>query len=189
MKLNTPLFKRLAATGVLSFGALLAGTHITSEQEGIKYFPYLDSGGVITVCRGHVSRSIEMRWYTQDECDALYIKDLKTAQDAVARLVKVKIPPTLEASLIDFVLNVGVGNFSSSTLLKELNAGNTGAACDQLLRWVYVKKKDCRIPTNNCSGIPKRRDLERDWCMGKYHIIGDEILYYPLQPQNIQRKE
>jgi lysozyme len=42
-------------------------------------------------------------------------------------------------ALVDFTFNVGQGNLASSTLLRELNAGNTAGAAAQFLVWVYAK--------------------------------------------------
>ena len=38
-------------------------------------------------------------------------------------------------ALVSFVFNVGGGNFQTSTLLKELNAGHVAAVPGQLARW------------------------------------------------------
>lgn len=49
--------------------------------------------------------------------------------------VKVPMPETRRAALGSFVLNVGSSHFSSSTLLKLLNQGQTQAACARAISY------------------------------------------------------
>src|SRR3546814_2929681 len=72
------------------------------------------------------------------------------------------VPLTLRqrAALISFTYNVGQSNLKSSTLAKEFNQKQYEAGCNELLRWVYAGKKKLK-------GLEKRRELERDMCLGK----------------------
>jgi lysozyme len=55
---------------------------------------------------------------------------------------------------------VGVTACRTSTLFKYINRGDYVAAHKEFGRWVFVKKLDCRVAKNNCSGIVKRRAAE-----------------------------
>jgi lysozyme len=68
-------------------------------------------------------------------------EDLKEAEDAVNRLVKVPLTQGQFDALASFVFNLGEGQFSKSTLLKLLNAGSYDGARDQFKRWVYDNGK------------------------------------------------
>ena len=56
----------------------------------------------------------------------------------MARLVKVELTQGQFDALVDFCFNVGSGKLAGSTLLNDLNAGEYGAAGEQLLRWDHV---------------------------------------------------
>jgi GH24 family phage-related lysozyme (muramidase) len=51
---------------------------------------------------------------------------------------------------VGFTFNEGQGNLASSTLLRELNAGNTAGAASHFLVWVYAG--GVKLP-----GLVKRR--------------------------------
>jgi GH24 family phage-related lysozyme (muramidase) len=61
--------------------------------------------------------------------------DANTAAAAVDRNVTVPLTPAQRDALTSFVYNAGVQAFTDSTLLRDLNSGETQAAADQLLRW------------------------------------------------------
>ena len=158
------------AVGVLSIAGVIAGTHITAPSEGIKYYPYKDSGGTLTVCYGSTGKHIEMRTYSEQECLELYAKDLATAEKHVDNVIKAPLNVYQKAALIDFTFNVGGENLRTSTMAKRFNERNYIGGCQQLTRWVYVKSKNCHIPASNCKGIINRRQVELDWCLGKYEV-------------------
>nr|WP_245677577.1 hypothetical protein [Candidatus Arsenophonus triatominarum] len=55
----------------------LASTMIT-HFEGLKFKPYFDGGGVLSVCYGHTGKDIvRNRMYTQEDCDKWLNDDLK----------------------------------------------------------------------------------------------------------------
>ena len=64
--------------------------------------------------------------------------DLIEAQKEVRSLVTARLTAGQEAALIDFVYNEGAGRLRASTLLAELNAGDTKDAPAQFKRWVYA---------------------------------------------------
>jgi lysozyme len=61
--------------------------------------------------------------------------DLRNAEAAVTRLVKVGIGQERFDALVSFVFNVGAGNFASSTLLRKLNHGDYAGAGREFDRW------------------------------------------------------
>ncbi len=144
-----------AAGGVMALSAAMI-----AEFEGVKYKPYYDPVGILTVCYGHTgSDIIKNKTYTQKECDALLEKDLTIAANAVNPLIKVNIPDYTRAALYSFTYNVGTGAFSRSTLLKKLNSGDQNGACNELLRWVYAGGKQWK-------GLMTRREIEEVICLG-----------------------
>src|SRR5690606_2134125 len=92
-----------AAGGASAIAAVLIQWH-----EGVRYVPYTDPVGVLTVCYGHTGPDITPgKRYTQAECEALLSKDQAVAEAAVDRLVRVPISKYERAALIDFAFNKG----------------------------------------------------------------------------------
>jgi len=140
-------------------GALAIATVMIPTLEGVRYEPYRDVAGVLTVCYGHTGSDIVPgKRYTQSECQILLNQDLKPFSLSVQRSVKVPASEYQKAALITFSYNVGISAFEHSSLLRNLNAGNYQQACDGLRQWVYaggVKWK----------GLMNRREVEREVCL------------------------
>lgn len=152
---------RKALIGAASAGAIAIGGVLITDQEGIKYTPYLDPIGIPTVCAGVTGSDVIMgKTYTKAECDQLLYKHMLPAVKAVDSSVKVPLNDYQKAALYSFSYNVGVGAFKSSTLLKKLNQGDIPGACDQLRRWTYAGGKQWK-------GLITRREVERQLCYGK----------------------
>lgn len=148
-----PKIKVAAAGGLMSLTVAMV-----MYFEGVRYQPYYDVGGVLTVCMGHTGKDIiPGKTYTQAECDALLEKDLAIVAKGVDPLIKVAIPDTTRAALYSFVYNIGITAFKNSTLLKKLNSGDHVGACHELTRWVYVKGQKWK-------GLMTRRDIEEAVC-------------------------
>ncbi len=75
---------------------------------------------------------------TQAQALALVERDLTSALDQVNAVVVVPLGVNQQAALIDFVYNVGAGNFERSTLLALLNQGDYAGAAAQFARWDYA---------------------------------------------------
>ncbi len=157
MALSTALRKKLSA--LAGSGVIVLSSVLLPELEGTRYQPYRDGGGLWTVCTGHAGPEvIPGTRYTQEQCDDFLAADIAIANRAVNRLVNVPMSEMQEAALTSFVFNVGSGQFSRSSLLKELNRGETNAACNSLLRWIYIGK--AKSP-----GLLNRREIERELCL------------------------
>ncbi len=65
-------------------------------------------------------------------------------------------------------------------MLRNLKVGKYKAACDSLLKWKYVAKRDCSIRKNNCYGVWTRQ-VERHsnaWAQWKELITGLVTKFY-----------
>ncbi|EEG86162.1 putative Lysozyme [Proteus penneri ATCC 35198] len=80
-------------TAVASAGAVsIALTVISYFEGGVRYEPYRDVAGILTVCYGHTGNDIiQSKTYTQQECDELLQKDFIRTQQQVDVLVKVPV--------------------------------------------------------------------------------------------------
>lgn len=141
----------------ITSGAVILATSTVSYYEGRKYTPYLDVGGVLTVCDG-ITQDISNKVYTDKECDALLRKELDKSFRILHKYVKVNLSETQKAALASFIYNVGEASFARSTLLKKLNAKDYLGACKELDRWIYAGGRTWK-------GLINRRNAEKYLCM------------------------
>ena len=151
-------------------GGILIGVSATlltfvTGHEGVRLKAYLDTGGVPTICYGHTAGVKLGMTATKAQCEQLLVQDLQIAQRGVRKHLKVPVSRNQIDAYTSFVFNVGEPAFANSTMLRKANAKDRTGSCKEFYRWVYVGKLDCRINSNNCSGIPKRRDAEAALCM------------------------
>jgi lysozyme len=132
-----------------------AGLELLKRSEGFRGRTYLDVNGLPTIGYGH--RLLNPRSFPDGigEAQAAEIlkSDVRDAEQAVGRLVKVALTQGQFDALVDFCFNLGTGRLASSTLLKVLNGGQYEAAVEQLLRW------DVAGGVEN-AGLKARREAE-----------------------------
>lgn len=70
---------------------------------------------------------------------------------------------------LDFVGQYGIGNWRSSTMRRELIAGNYRKACDALPLWRNQGGRDCSLPQNwgpqGCKGVWTRQLARYEKCL------------------------
>jgi lysozyme len=119
-----------------------AGLDHIEQSEGIRYTAYLDTGGVWTIGVGHTGPEVVKGLRATDEQVRAWLEeDVREAEDAVNRLVKVELTQNQFDMLVSFVFNVGEGQFKKSTMLKLINAGDMEGAAAQFPRWCYDNGK------------------------------------------------
>jgi lysozyme len=121
-----------------------AGLELAKQFEGFRERVYLDVAGFPTVGYGHRLLHPDSFPNGLNESQALDIlaHDVRDAEQAVKRLVKVTLTQGQFDALVDFVFNLGQGKLAASTLLKNLNAGQYEAAAQQLLLWDHAGAKE-----------------------------------------------
>jgi lysozyme len=112
---------------------------VISEFEGFTATPVKDAGGMWRIGFGHTDGvGPNTPAITVDQAKALLDEDMKASGAAIDRLVKVPLTPNQRDALVDFVWNMGVGRFSSSSLLQVLNAGQYDRVPDELRKFNSV---------------------------------------------------
>lgn len=161
MSTNSNLYKKLLGVG-LGSALAMSGAWLIAPSEGLVTKTYLDPIGILTSCFGHTGPELKLgQTFTVDQCDKVFADDLIKHDKQLMSVVKVPFKSDYQhAAMLSFVYNVGIGNFSSSTMLKRLNAGNYGGACLELTRWIYAKGK-------KLNGLVTRRTKEYQFCMGE----------------------
>ena len=117
-----------------------AGMELLKKSEGFRNRVYRDVAGIPTIGYGHHLLHSDSFPNGIDEPQAanLLACDLRDAEQAVERMVKVPLTQGQFDALVDFTFNLGAGRLASSTLLKSLNAGRYDDAAEQLLRWDHA---------------------------------------------------
>lgn len=108
---------------------------LIKKYEGFSARPYKCPAGVLTIGYG---RTIDVRPYeiTTEEAETIWLdKYVKTIAGQILALVNVELSNNQICALIDFVYNLGIGNFKSSTLLRKINQGDFSAAANEFLKW------------------------------------------------------
>ena len=132
-----------------------AGLDFIQDVEGCKLFAYLDTGGVWTIGVGHTGPEVVKGLVcTFEQAMKWLAEDVREAEDAITRKVKVPLNQAQFDALVSFVFNIGVGQFSASTLLRKLNLKDYVGAGNEFPRW--NKDNGKVIP-----GLTKRRLLEQ----------------------------
>lgn len=113
-----------------------SGESLTERFEGFRSLAYQDQKGVWTQGYGHTrgvgpnSPPINQA-QAQDWLEA----DIETASQCVNQNVVPTLNQNQFDALVDFVFNLGAGNFVGSSLLRDLNSGNFNLAAGQFALW------------------------------------------------------
>jgi lysozyme len=130
------------------------GLHLTQQFESCATKAYLDSRGVATIGWGHTAGVYIGMTCTQDEADAWLQQDIQWAAGVVNRNVHIELTQNEFDALVDFVFNLGSGNFINSTLLRKLNDGDIEGASEEFEHWDMAGGV-------HVAGLLKRRNAER----------------------------
>ena len=152
------------ATGAVGLAAAiaLASATLIKPWEGLELTAYPDVVGVWTVCYGETQGVKPGMKFTQQQCEEKlakrvledYAQPLNACAGPEFRVAPVKV----QAALISWTYNVGVGAACKSTLVAKLKAGDTLGACKQLLQWTKAGGREVR-------GLKNRRLAEYKVCL------------------------
>jgi lysozyme len=124
---------------MLSFSYSVAGLAMTKQLEGLQLTAYQDQAGRWTIGYGHAGPDVHAGLtITQAQAEQLLERDLAAAVACVNRAVTSGINQNQFDALVDFVFNLGCGSLLSSTLLRQVNAGDFTAAAQQFLLWDHA---------------------------------------------------
>src|ERR1700691_4811721 len=115
------------------------GLSLTEQFEGCELTAYQDQVGVWTIGYGHTGPDVVSGLtITQQQAQDFLAQDVGSAAACVNNSVTLQLSQDEFDALVDFVFNLGVGAFQSSTLLIDLNSGNTTAAATQFDLWDHA---------------------------------------------------
>lgn len=128
---------------------------LIKRNEGCELTAYRDSVGVLTIGYGHTGDDVtEGLRITQQQAEALLRQDLEKFQDGVDDLVTGDASDNQFGAMVSLAFNIGLGNFRTSSVLRNHNAGDHQATADAFLLW--NKAGGHVLP-----GLDRRRHEER----------------------------
>jgi lysozyme len=139
---------------------------LIQDFEGWVSTAYDDPAGYCTIGYGHLiskKRCAETalgdfsKSLSRESGLSLLQQDTVTARQAIQTLVKRGLTDQQFGALASFVFNVGKAPFSSSTMLKLINAGEYQKAANEFPRWVKARVKSESVVLE---GLVDRRNCE-----------------------------
>lgn len=121
--------------------------------EGLRLKAYKCPAGVWTIGVGHTRGVYKGQKITKEQAYEYLRQDIAPIETYLNKQHICKTQGQFDA-LVDFIFNLGIGNFRSSTLRKYIIAGYSDEKiCAQFKRWVYAAGKKLK-------GLVKRRAWE-----------------------------
>lgn len=127
--------------------------------EGLRLIAYQCSAGIWTIGWGHTSGVKEGDKITAGQAEIFLTGDLVQFENALNKLIRVPVNQNQFDALICLIFNIGITAFTTSTLLKKLNAGDYKGASDQFLQWNKITINGVKKPA---LGLIQRRQLEKE---------------------------
>ncbi|MCD7779853.1 MAG: lysozyme [Candidatus Gastranaerophilales bacterium] len=115
------------------------GINLIKKFEGLKTKAYKCPAGVWTIGYGHTSGVLSTDTCTKEQATNWLKQDVKTAENAIEKYVKVELNQNQFDALVSFIYNVGSVAFRKSTMLKFINNKHFPLAAGQFDLWIYSK--------------------------------------------------
>lgn len=97
----------------------------------------------------------------------LAVKDIAGKETVLKGCIKAPLTQKEWDLYVGHAYNVGPYKFCGSTFVKRLNALDYTGACDQFLKWKFVRGLDCSLAENSkiCGGVWSRRLDQYQSCL------------------------
>jgi lysozyme len=114
------------------------GLKLTEQFEGLRLQAYQDVAGVWTNGYGNTHGVTPGSTITLEQAQQDLATNIQGSVYVVNKVVSVPLNQNQFDALVDFVFNLGSGNFQSSTLLRLLNSGDYAGAAGQFPLWNHA---------------------------------------------------
>lgn len=116
------------------------GLQLIKDFEGLRYHPYTDLAGNMTIGFGHkIGKTESFSKLSLEDAIALLKIDLAVFEKGVSELCHERqMPQGQFDALVSFAFNVGLETLRKSTLLQWALAGNIPRAAKEFERWIYA---------------------------------------------------
>lgn len=141
------------------------GINLIKRFEGVRSRPYRCSAKLWTVGVGHLigdGRVLPDSWnrtFTEEEINALLIRDLNRFERGVRMYIKVPLRQHEFDALCSFSFNLGLGTLQRSTLRQKINRYDKEGAAKEILKY-------CRAGGKIIRGLQIRREAEYRMFLG-----------------------
>ena len=141
------------------------GLNLIKRFEGVRNRPYRCSAGLWTIGVGHLigdGKSLPESWdrtFTEEEINALLVRDLSRFERGVGMYIKVPLRQHEYDALCSFAFNLGLGTLQRSTLRQKINRNDKEGAAKEILKY-------CRAGGKIIKGLQKRREAEYQMFLG-----------------------
>lgn len=141
------------------------GIRLIKRFEGVRNRPYRCSAGLWTVGVGHLIGDGKLlpdswnRTFTEEEINALLIRDLNRFERGVRMYIKVPLRQSEFDALCSFSFNLGLGTLQRSTLRQKINRNDKEGAAKEILKY-------CRAGGKIIKGLQRRREAEYKMFLG-----------------------
>lgn len=146
-----------------------AGIDLIKQFEGLSLTAYPDpatGGEPFTIGYGHTGGVKPKDVITMQMAEGYLIQDLKKFCDGVTKLLNDKVIDKITdnsfSAMVSLAYNIGLGNFSKSTLLRRVNESKFMLAASEFERWSRANGKVM-------AGLMRRRRAERDLFVSGLH--------------------
>lgn len=156
-------------------GALAGTVALLAGLEGVKHYPYLDVGGVPTVCMGS-THNVEWRPYTAQECSDKALEEVQVYWDGVVAKAPPDTPGSVLGAMTSVAYNTGVrgwaveGGRDSRFVVALRNRDWVGACAAITAPWQgkhgVSQGYKATVGGKPHKGLENRRRAEYDFCMG-----------------------
>jgi lysozyme len=140
-----------------------AGLNLIKSFEGLFLTAYYCPAGVLTIGYGHTNmdgvepRVVKGLKITEEQALDILRRSLVGYENAVKRLVKVRLTQSEFDALVSFAYNCGIGALQKSTLLRKLNKGDYDCVPSELMKYTMATTKKGRV---QLAGLVRRRKAE-----------------------------
>lgn len=117
------------------------GIDLIKGFEGLRLKPYLDSVGVPTIgygstyCICGAKITMQSKPITEEIAEFMLKVNSQIYVDAVTKAITVVPTQNQFDAMVSLCYNIGVTNFTNSTLVKKMNLGDVQGAADQFTVW------------------------------------------------------
>ena len=131
------------------------GLNIIISSEGCKLKPYLDPKGIPTIGYGTTiypnGAKVKMtdKQITKEQAYDYLIYNAEKAEKEILQYVKKDLNENQISALVSFVYNIGIGNFSTSTILKLINKNpNDENIKNKFMKWIKITIDGKKVISN-----------------------------------------
>lgn len=150
------------------------GIALIKKFEGCKLVAYRDSVGIPTIGIGH-TRGVKMGMKITEQQAEDFLREDISLCEKVLNNIKCTFTQNEYDALCSWVFNLGVGNFTKSTMYKRILSNvSKDSVTDEMVKWVYAGGR-------SLLGLKRRRVAEANVFIGRE-------LYYLDANNNIRKK-